>query len=544
METPHEQRRIHALSAGHPGEWQSLRMLNSYRLFVAFTLLIGFLAGTPAVHFGQTAPQVFYAFTATYLVLGLVFALTLRMRRPGHDTQAYLQFYTDVIALGGAMYASGGVGGGLGILLVVPVAGAAILLPLRHALVYAALASLLALTSEVIRHLQLGAVATAYPQAAMLGVVLFIASILAALLARRSAQSAALAEQRSRALRQMSDLNERIVQQMESGILVIARDGTITLENQSARQLLGASQSLVGRTLEAVAPGVAQAMYAWRAQPRMPLGTIDPHTDTDHRLQPQFADLGEQGTLLSLEDAAFIEQQLQQLKLASLGRLTASIAHEIRNPLGAISHSAQLLAESTDTGSADRRLVDIQVSHCKRINDIVENILQLSRRKSGGQTVTSLHEWLDAFVAEVRERHGLGPGRLEHAGTAPANLGIRFDPDHLRQVVGNLVENSLKHGRTRDDAPVGITLHTQSVETGAVVLDIIDDGVPIDPQRIDEIFEPFYTTSHSGTGLGLYLARELCEANQAELRYVRGGDVGNRFRIVFEREPRGEASNG
>lgn len=518
--------------AGPPGDWDSLRLLNSYRLFVAVALLAGFLAALPAVPFGRTAPQAFYVFVAAYLVLGLLFALTIRLRRPPADTQAYLHFYTDVIALSGAMYASGGVGSGLGILLAVPVAGAGILLPLRHALVYAALATLLVLTAEVVRHVQLGPVASAYPQAALLGTILFVVAILATLLARRGAQTAALAEQRSRALRHLSQLNERIVQQMESGILVVARDGTVTLANASADQLLGAGHAVSGRALESVAPGVAQALYAWRAQPRMPLGTVDPGTGADQRLQPQFTDLGEHGTLVSLEDAAFIEQQLQQLKLASLGRLTASIAHEIRNPLGAISHSAQLLAESADDDAGERRLIEIQLEHCRRINDIVENILQLSRRKAGSPASIRLDDWLADFAEEFRSAHGLDGQRLQ-TGSATANGGpVRFDPEHLRQVVGNLCENSLKHGRTADGDGVRIVLETQARAGASPHLDIVDDGVPIEAQRIDEIFEPFYTTSHEGTGLGLYLARELCEANHAELRYV-SGVTGNRFRILF-----------
>lgn len=530
-------------AATRPGDWDSLRLLNSYRLFVAIALLAGFLATIAGVPFGRTAPQVFYVFVAAYLVLGLLFALTIRARRPPADTQAYLHFYTDVIALSGAMYASGGVDSGLGILLAVPVAGAGILLPLRHALVYAALATLLVLTAEVVRQLQLGPVASAYPQAALLGVILFVVAILATLLARRSAQTAALAEQRSRALRRVSELNERIVQQMESGILVVARDGTIALANASADQLLGAGDGLTGRELESVAPGVAQALYAWRAQPRTPLGTIDPGTGMEQRLQPQFTDLGEHGTLVSLEDAAFIEQQLQQLKLASLGRLTASIAHEIRNPLGAISHSAQLLAESADDEAGERRLVEIQLEHCRRINDIVENILQLSRRKAGSPAALRLDDWLVDFADEFRASHGLDGRRLATDSDGAAAAVVRFDPEHLRQVVGNLCENSLTHGRTPEGEPVRIALETGAPAGAPPQLDIVDDGVPIEPQRIDEIFEPFYTTSHAGTGLGLYLARELCEANHAELRYVTG-EAGNRFRILFEAAVAGEAAHG
>jgi len=517
---------------GHPGEWPSLRLLNSYRLFVALVLLIGFFLGAPGVDFGRAAPRVFYVFSATYLVLGLLFALGLRMRHPGAMTQAYIHFYTDVIALGGTMYASGGMTSGVGILLIVPVAGAGILLPKREALLYAALATLLALTSEIVRHMQLGPAATAYPAAALLGAILFAVALLANVLARRMSENAELARQRSVDLERISTLNERIIQQMESGILVVDPKGRIALANASAQQLLApGSGPLTGTALAHAAPGISSAIEDWRRQPRRGLHPLRPAPDSDRRLQPQFTDLGNQGTLVALEDAAFVEEQLQQLKLASLGRLTASIAHEIRNPLGAISHSAQLLWEAEQLGPADRRLIEIQLDHCRRVNDIVENILMLSRRRSGSPTALNIADWVADFAREYRDARGLEPERCGVRLTEP-RVPAAFDPQHLHQVVQNLCDNSLKHGRHPEGGPVTLTLETGYPQDGRPCLDIRDNGVPIDPAQVEEIFEPFHTTSHSGTGLGLFLARELCAANDAEVRYV-AGEMGNRFRIVF-----------
>jgi two-component system sensor histidine kinase PilS (NtrC family) len=518
---------------GHPGEWASLRLLNSYRLFVALVLLIGFFVTAAGPEFGRDAPRIFYAFASTYLVLGLAFALLLRLRRPGAMTQAYLQFYTDVVALAGATFASGGVDSGLGILLIVPVAGAGLLLTMREALLYAALATLMLLTSEMVRHLQLGAVASDYPQAALLGAVLFAAALLAGLFARRSEQSAELARQRSQDVRRLAELNERIIQQMESGILVVAPDGTITLANASTRQLLGRGEDLVGEPLDQASPALHRALEHWREAPDDAQPPVQHDAGAARRLQPQFTSLGEQGTLVSLEDAAFIEEQLQQLKLASLGRLSASIAHEIRNPLGAISHSAQLLAESQTLDAGDRRLLEIQLQHCRRVNGIVENILQLSRRRSGDPSSVELVDWLESFAAEFRGVHDLGTDRLAVASET-SRLLVRFDTEHLRQVVGNLCENSLTHGRTEDGAPVAIRLRAGQKEDDAY-LEVRDDGVPIAAERVEEIFEPFFTTSHAGTGLGLFLARALCETNGAHLRYM-GTEEGNCFRILLQAE--------
>lgn len=513
-------------------DWESLRLLNSYRLFVVIVLLAGFLAAPEDIAFGRIAPQAFYLAASVYAVLALLFAVWLRRRRPDYQTQCHLHFYTDIILLGVSIYASGGVSSGLGILLVIPVAGAGTLLQARYSLVYAALAALLLLTSEVLFHMRHGVAAAAYTQAALLGLALFATAFLARLLARRQAQSAALARQRSVDLRRLATLNERIIQQMEAGILVVAPDDRITLANASARELLGQAQHITEQTLKDVSEQLEAAMLRHRQSGRNPSQPIRIGNPEEHgrRLQVQFTDLGEQGTMMMLEDAAFIEHQVQQLKLASLGRLTAGVAHEIRNPLAAINHSAQLLAES-GRDEADSRLVEIQLEHCRRINAIIESVLQLSRRGPGDRERTDLGEWLELFVAEFRAHHRLSTDRmrLEREGV---NCTVMCHGGQLRQILTNLCENCLQHGRTRNHGPIRILVRLSRLPTGEAAIDIIDNGMPIARERLDDLFEPFYTTSHAGTGLGLYLARELCEANDAELHYVAMED-GNCLRIAF-----------
>jgi len=234
--------------AQHP-DWESLRLLNSYRLFVAIVLMTGFVAAPGELAFGRDSPQVFLFATGTYALLGLLFAEGLRRRFPSYTTQSYLHFYSDVILLGMAVHASGGVSSGLGILLIVPVAAAGTLLRTRDALVYAALATLLLLTSEFIRHRDISPDAAAYTPAALLGLAMFASALLAGVYARRHAQSAALARQRSLELKRLERLNERIIQQMEAGILVVAPDDRITLANASARVLLSHPDEVVGHRL-------------------------------------------------------------------------------------------------------------------------------------------------------------------------------------------------------------------------------------------------------------------------------------------------------
>jgi len=363
---------------------------------------------------------------------------------------------------------------------------------------------------------------------------LFAVALVATLAARGRAQTAALAYQRSLDVRRLAQLNERIIQQMESGILVVNDRGSITLANSSAHQLLGQTDhELAGRSLGEVAPAVADAMAHPSDELQRANQPIAPRGDSETEVQPQFTDLGEQGTLIALEDARFIQEQLQQLKLASLGRLTASIAHEIRNPLAAIQQSAQLLAESPELTDENRRLIEIQLDHCRRVNGIVANVLELSRQRQGPAPLIDLTDWLTRFAREFPTEQGIDSDRLQLDIDDDAVM-VRFDGEHLRQVVANLCENSFQHGTPSAGADtLRVRLEQSAQPDGSVQLDIRDNGRPVGSADVSAIFEPFFTTSEKGTGLGLFLARELCNANNAQLRYIHD-DAGNRFRIQFD----------
>ena len=219
-------------------------------------------------------------------------------------------------------------------------------------------------------------------------------------------------------------------------------------------------------------------------------------------------------------------QQAQQLKLASLGRLTASIAHEIRNPLGAISHASQLLAESRHLDKGDLRLTEIIEEQSKRVNTIVKNIMQLSRRDRAQPEDLFLRPWLDQFIQEFIHHEKIPAERIQVEITPP-DLQIRFDPTQLHQILWNLCHNGIHHGAGRLVLRGGSTRQPYHQ-----YLDIMDDGDGIDAGMAHAIFEPFFTTANHGTGLGLYIAKELCESNQARLNYVPENE-GTHFRITF-----------
>jgi two-component system sensor histidine kinase PilS (NtrC family) len=256
---------------------------------------------------------------------------------------------------------------------------------------------------------------------------------------------------------------------------------------------------------------------------------------TSPDILPKFARLGKSkknGTLIFLEDTSAMAQRAQQMKLASLGRLTASIAHEIRNPLGAISHASQLLSESPELDPADKRLTQIIGEHTQRVNQIIENTMSLSRRDRAQPILFDIHQWLQDFIQEFM--------RSEQIDSADISLSlddspheVRMDPSQLHQVVWNLVCNGLRHCQDCAERPRVIMQTGFSSDTNRPYLDIIDHGPGISPEQSLHIFEPFYTTESSGTGLGLYIARELCEGNRARLDYIPVVNGGSCFRITF-----------
>jgi two-component system sensor histidine kinase PilS (NtrC family) len=221
-------------------------------------------------------------------------------------------------------------------------------------------------------------------------------------------------------------------------------------------------------------------------------------------------------TLVFLDDLSQISQQAQQLKLAALGRLTAGIAHEIRNPLGAISHAAQLLLESEELTAADRRLNQIIHDQSRRMNLVIENVLQLSRRRQTEPQLLDLKQWLEAFVVNLRDE--LTAGQSVHMDIGAGVLSTQMDAEQLQQVMSNLVQNGLRYsGQLHEHAQVWLRLF-QAPYSELPTLDVLDDGPGVAEEHLAKIFEPFFTTESKGTGLGLYLSRELCEGGGSCMR--------------------------
>lgn len=512
--------------------WRALEFFNYYRLALTALILILIHIDILPAPFGKYNSALFQQTVYFYFSFSIAFLITNHYRKPGYTLQTYIQVLADIMAIT-LMFHASGPDSGVGLLLIVVIAGGSLLVPGITAYFFAAVATLTLFFEHFYSQLNNVFETTYYFRTGMLGVVFFATAILSHTLASRTRKSEALATQRGIDLANLAELNEHIIHRMQSGILVVDDENRIRLGNASAKVLLGTYDFKNQPFLRDIAPQIHAQLQQWQINPARE-STIIQSTESTASIIPRFAKLGQfwkQGALIFLEDAAAMKQQVHQLKLASLGQLTASIAHEIRNPLSAISHAGQLLEESSDIDEKDKRLTEIIRNHAKRMNAIIENVLQLSRQDKAQPELFSLKPWLKDFLSEFVLTTNIANEKIQL--TLNDEIEVRFDPEHLHQILWNLCQNGIRHSADYPDNPK-LEIHTGiDSETERPFLDIIDHGPGIDQSHINQIFEPFFTTESKGTGLGLYIARELCETNQARLDLIQEENKGACFRITF-----------
>ncbi len=517
-----------------PQVWRQLAYLNAYRLLLAAVCLLLGAAGSDFLEIDPGRSALFIVTSLGYLLLGVVTLPLVHWRLGRPERWAQTLIFGDILAITLLMHASGGVHSGLGMLLVVAIAVGSLILAGEASRLLAAVAVLAVLTEQIVNGLMGGGDPASYTRAGLLGAGLFATAILAHTLAKRLRETEALAARRGVDLANMAQLTEYIIQRMQTGIVVVDADERLRLINESARELLAMPGERSVDADDVLPLELSRRLRRWLDE------GVDEQAPfrvrpTGGEVQARFARLDQSnrsGVLVFIEDLAATAQQAQQIKLVSLGRLTASIAHEIRNPLAAICHAGQLLGESPAIGDEDRRLLEIILTHGQRVNTIVRNIMQLSRRERSQPFCLGLGPWLEAFAERFRADHGLDDEALV-VDCEPSGIVVQVDPDQLQMIVDNLCQNALRHG---PDTGLRLRLVARH-EAGRQrpTLDVVDNGPGIDPALHDHLFEPFFTTSRDGTGLGLYIAHELCEGNQAQIAYLPlpDGRAGGRFRITF-----------
>lgn len=516
--------------------WTVLRWLFLFRLLLAVSLTSVFsVHGALPAQGTEQAPLVWIVLPVYALML-LVGAVGLIRRWPGPERQLQLTITVDIVVFTLLMHAAGGVDSGLGLLLAISVAAGALLMEGRLSLFFASLAAIAVIGEATFSQFYHDLASPHYTQAGLLGVTFFTVALLAQVLYRRIRAAEWLAARRKVDIADLAKLNAFIIQSMTTGILIVDGERQVQMLNIAAKQLLGQNDVHPGARLAAIAPQLAawldHSVEVSRKSLQRPTATIL----AGHReLRPSLQWLGERrasGVVIFLEDQQELTKEAQQIKLASLGTLTASIAHNIRNPLSAISHAAQLLAESPQLAADDRHLLDIVRRNGERIEEIIQSILQLSRRRQPQPEAIHLGPWLRELCEDFRASHGVGPQTVALRQRADTESVVTVDARHLRQIIVNLCENALKHGTHGERAPfVEIQVERRR---GTTRIEVLDNGPGIAPDKAQEIFNPFYTTSASGTGLGLYIARELAETNGVLLEYIARQPHGCCFRLTFQ----------
>lgn len=521
-----------------------LRIYTYYRILLGSLLIAMFLLNFAPEALGNEDPELFFYSTLFYTCIN-VLSLPLLWQQKFNPSNTHLfgSLLLDVGALMLIMHSCGGAQSGIGYLLLIATAAGSIMLREQMAYLLAATTTLVVLGEGSYRLLVLHQDSRLVFASGVLSLLVFAITLLFQYLTRKIRLSHQETQQQAAQAAHLQRLAQLIIERMRTGILVLDKHQHIELINQAASTLFSQDNRTPSRLEEL--PSLHVRYLAWRQQ-KQDSGLIrQEHPDAPIEIRANFAQLEADNpdeTLVFLEDVRALNQQAQQLKLASLGRLTASIAHEVRNPLGAISHASQLLAESPLLDASDRRLLQIIESHSKRVNQIIENVLRLSRRRHATPQPLELSQWIPTFIEEyITSKAPLAP-RITFADLQETNKGenarapshpgrAKFDPSQLQQVLTNLCDNALRYTREQaDGSQVRIEIG-EDLQYQQPFIRVIDFGEGLSSDAAQHLFEPFFTTENTGSGLGLYICQELCEANQALISYRRTEQGGSCFHI-------------
>jgi two-component system sensor histidine kinase PilS (NtrC family) len=507
--------------------WVSLRYFNAYRIAVAGLLFASVLFYQDLLVLNAEDLRLYAVTSALYLTAAVGFHVLLRRAPYNFDAQLSAHIIVDVVAITLLSHASGGFRSGLAVMLLISVAAAGLVSRGSQLLGYAALASIAVLTEQTVWVLQDEAPLSSYLPPGLISIGYFATAMITSRLAQRVITNERVARQRGIELANQLRISELVIQDVQDGVVVVDANGLVRQHNRRVEELLGRNVPELEQ-IEGYSPELAAALAAWRAGAGLAQPTLTLE-DSGRNVRARFVEAGladAELTVIYLEDISKLEEQARQLKLAALGRLTANIAHEIRNPLASVTHAAELLQEENRAPPRER-LIRIIHDNARRLDRMVHDVLELNRRDRVQTEAVRLAAFVSAFVEEFAPSEGLPADAV--------TLDMQGDPVvdcdrvHLNQILWNLVRNAWRHS-ARNPGSVRIVVLRAG---GRIELHVVDDGpgVPRDLQA--QLFEPFFTTFSAGTGLGLYIARELAAANRATLEYIDRG-AGADFRLAWQ----------
>ncbi len=504
-----------------------------YRVLIA--TLLAALVFSPLTPFAGEAhrPLLAKAVAVGYLLVSLALLLWGRNER-WLQSIVFGSVLIDIVAATLLSHALPGASAGISMSLLFNIAAAALLLPLARAMMLALLASIASVAEYIWQAFEGSDNLRTLAELAMFVTSYLALAFISYQIGSRTRRTQQLADRRSAEVANLFEVNELIIRRMRTGVLVVDAAGQITLVNEAASALLGDSEDDSGaepQSLANASPELSRRLQRWRSgwqEEEQPLQLIPDQPEVLPRFARLLAD--SDLTLVFLDDTSVVSKRAESLTLSTLGRFSASLAHEIRNPLAAINYATQLLEESDHIGDADRRLLQIIHQQCQRTNGIVESVLAMARRERANPENLDLAAFVRRFVLEYKQTLSQDTDSLEVIIREPSVPAL-MDSRHLHQVLTALVHNALKYGRVAEE-PARVRIRVASGERNAVI-DVMDRGPGIPDAIAAQLFRPFYTTSEHGTGLGLYIARELCRANQAQLDYVSVPGGGACFRLTL-----------
>ncbi len=493
-------------------QWSLLLIYNIYRL-VNIIVLFGLLWGDA---YNRVNEVLYCGALLIYLLFGFIFLYIWYVRALKFTQQVLWSGTIDTIVMVLFIYALGYLQSGFGILLSVPIALLGILAPGRLAIFFAAVASCMLLAISIFQY-EYGVLKhiNTFFSAGMYGAIFFATALTAWYFAYWVRMSENLARHRGRELESMQRLNEYIVGRLQYGVIYVDAEMNIKVMNSAARQFFNHERDGKELTLRELSNPLYQKYMQFLAK-KNKNGVSAAQTVIDKPyLQVHFLPTSvveQAAVLIILDDMAVIAQQVQQLKLAALGRFSASIAHELRNPLGVISHAVQLMEEGGRIDDEDNRLIQLIMNNCNRMNMVIQNVLNVSRRQQAKPQSIHLTQFLKQFKHEF---FLINPCDIILNIPQNKRKTLTFDKGHLEQVLVILCDNAMQHGRD-ENGKVHITISVKHQGKNLILL-VSDTGPGIPVAMRNDIFEPFFTTVITGNGMGLFIAKDLCEINQTRL---------------------------
>ncbi len=479
--------------------------------------------------------------------------------------QGLLTIGADVLMFASLQWVAGGTGLNYAALMVLPALMAGALTPRVQALGVAAACSLVLLAAAWVGR-EAGANAPLLmTQAGLAGSGLFAVALLAGGLSRRLASEERSARGSLEMARRQAQLNRLVLEEMQDGVLVVDRLGRVRAANPAARAVLGELdvsegdsfpltgvsgwEPLVGAIDRAFSGGVWPEGGCDVTLPASPPVTASGAARPAHHLRVRGRFTQSRGTrhaedycVLFLEDLRAVQARMRQEKLAAMGRVSAGIAHEIRNPLAAIMQANALLAE--DAVSAEQRqLTSMVADNAERLKRIVDDVMEVVPGPTAPTVALDATAQTAMICGDWARTAALPPGTGSPLQVIlPSEpLGVLFDGEHLRRVLVNLLDNAIRHSSGR---PGAVRLELSASGDRRALMSVASDGPPISPEVERYLFEPFFSTRSRGTGLGLYISRELCERYGAMIEYrhrpsadVPANQYGNEFVISMQRLP-------